>query len=341
MKEKIIDYIRLFRIQGIGLIAIIPVLGALSTGVKTELSTLFYLFIIGILQHIYLFVSNDVIDIEIDRQCPQLKIRPLAKGTISKKTGIIISIFCFITVYILTFIFFYRNQDAFYLGLICLTIAALLGTINNIYGKKFAYSAFLAGAAQALIIPYAAYMISNKIHLNNITIIISLLTFNQILFMTAISGGIKDADHDYKKNVKNYATKTGVYINTNQILHIPKKFIAFGMIIRLTSTILIFTPMLLFHNLHYQKWQILLITLFTVITLIYTIKMFKIKHFNREKIRKNIITQILFRSTITPMMLFPVIGTKNTLIFLLFAFTCYIIPIEIIKILKKTRQYYN
>jgi 4-hydroxybenzoate polyprenyltransferase len=340
MKEKIIDYIRLFRLQGIGLFAITPLLGALSTGIK-EITPLIFLFIIGTLQYIYLFVSNDVVDIDVDKQVEELRIRPLVKGTISKQTGIFISFFCFIMVYLLTFLFFFRNNSSFYLGLICLTLAATVGTINNIYGKKFAFSAFLAGGAQALIIPYAAYMVSDTIHLNEITITISLLFFTQTLFMTAISGGIKDADHDFKKNVKNYATKMGVTVNeSDKKLIIPKSFIAFGMGIRIFSAILISAP-IFFLKLNYSIWQIFLIFIFTLIVIISTIKMFRFRYYDREKLRKNIIVQIIFRSVVVPMLLFPIIGEIKTIIFVLFAFLCYIVCMELIKFLNKSREYYS
>ena len=340
MKEKIIDYIRLFRLQGLGLLAITPLLGALSNG-EEDLSILMVLFVIGIFQYIFLFVSNDVIDIELDRQSSELKIRPLVKGNISKKMGILISVLCFAMVYILTFLFFYRNNFSFYLGLLCLTLAALFGTINNLYGKKFASSAFFAGAAQALIIPYAAYMTSNIIYLNEITIIFSLLFFTQIFFMTAISGGIKDADHDFKKGVKNYASKMGVKVcEKDKTLFIPKSFIIFGLGIRIFSTILIFTP-IVFLNLNYKLWQIILISVFTLVFIISTIKMFKFRYYDREKLRKSIIIQIIFRSTVVPLLLFPIIGDINTVIFVIFAFLCYIYCIELVKLLNKSRKYYS
>ncbi|RLG27645.1 hypothetical protein DRN98_10635, partial [Methanosarcinales archaeon] len=271
MREKITEYLRLFRIQYIGILGTIPVIGALSTGIQ-DIESILCIFIIGFFQYTYLFVSNDVIDIKLDQQSQQVKIRPLAKGAISKKTGILISVLCVIIVYILSFLFFYKNHITFTYALICLTSACILGTINNVYGKKFASSAIIAGIAQGLIIPYAAFLVSNNIDLSYLTIVISLLVFNQILFTTGVSGPLKDSDHDYKQKVRNYATITGVRVDEkDNSLFIPNGFKILGMGIRFSSMLLVFLTIFYF-KFDYEFWQVFLILFFSMVVLLTTIK---------------------------------------------------------------------
>ena len=157
----------------------------------------------------------------------------------------------------------------------------------------------------------------------NITMIIFLLTFNNLLHMNAIEGGIKDSDHDYKKGVKNIAICSGVKVKGEQIF-IPSAFKAFGMTIRFSSAILLFIPFVLY-GYKYYSWQIgiLIIAIFGV--LYFSMKLLTIEKFNRNEIRKYIAIQSFLRYSLVPIMLISIIGVNISIILIIFPIAWYII----------------
>lgn len=331
------DFIRLIRIPSWGFFPLVPVIGALSAS-ETRVLPLLVLFIIGIFQNIFTYVSNDVIDAELDKmsKLPQvLHTRPIAKGTISKKIGILLSVISVISIYLLSYMFFYRASFVFYFGILILTIGIALCTIYNIWGKRFKTSSIYSSIAEALVVIYAAYMVSDSFELSILTMILFVLIFNQTLYMGIIIGGIKDAGHDWKKNCKTIALACGVKVNedTKQI-YVPLNFKLFGIIIRAVSLIILFIPAMLF-NVKYEYWQLGLLFITSVLIMYLSIKWVNIKYFDREKINKNIFSQISARFTANTMILFPLLDTSYIIIVILFPFVWFLIFFPIMIITKK------
>ena len=322
MKNIVADYFRLMRIPGIAAIALPPVFGAISVN-ELSFSVLIPLFIIGILSGIYGFVMNDYMDIEVDKLSKDLSIRSLVKGTISKKTAKIIIILCFLLAYIFIFIFFYRSHILFYVGLSCIIIADILGIIYNTYGKKIIGSDFLIALAESLYFLFGALIVLKSGTLSIITWVIFILTFNQTLFINAVIGGLKDADHDYLMNVKNIALRSGVKVKKDKTVFVPVVFKIFGMGIRVFSCFLIFVPFV-FYNINYEIWQISLIVFVSAILIIASWLMLNIKYFDRKRLRKTITLQLFARYSLVPLMLITFIGIWFSIFLIIFPFAWYI-----------------
>lgn len=158
MRSLIAEYLRLMRFPVAATTAIPLLFGALSVNVSS-LSILFPLFIIGVLSGIYGFVFNDYIDAELDALNPDLSKRGLVKGTISKNAAKSIIIGCFCAVYILVFVFFYRNHILFFSGLACLIGADVLGVIHNTFGKHLIGTDFLLALAHSLYLLFGALIV--------------------------------------------------------------------------------------------------------------------------------------------------------------------------------------
>jgi 4-hydroxybenzoate polyprenyltransferase len=105
VKERILEYFRLLRIQGGAMSASVLLIGALIMG-QRDLSLLFILFLIGIFCHVHGYVLNDYADIEVDRKSPELKKKPLVSGVIPKEHALIIVFLTGGCFYALTLIFF-------------------------------------------------------------------------------------------------------------------------------------------------------------------------------------------------------------------------------------------
>ena len=90
------------------------------------------------------------------------------------------------------------------------------------------------------------------------------------------------------------------------------------------SAFLIFIP-LVFYEVNYQLWQLLLLTLFVIGVLYLSVKLLNIKNFERKRIRKLISTQTFLRYSLVPIMLIPVIDLFYAFILIIFPFIWYIL----------------
>ena len=320
--KKIVAYARLLRIPGIGGLAIPPVIGAISVGVF-DFYSLTILFFIGALAALYGFILNDYADIKVDKLAKDLHGKPLVSGDISTKTALIICIFFILFSFLLVGILWY-GQIFDYLkfgALLSLFIAGMLGSTYDFYGKKIIGSDFLVAISVAFVFLFGALSFGQP---TNITWIIFILTFNQIMHMNAIEGGIKDADHDPKMGVKNIASYMGVKMRGVNIT-ISDSFKIFGIGIRLFSAVLLFLPFIIF-NYNYFVWQLIVLGLAIIGVLFFSIKLFSIKIFNRNKIRKYIAIQSFLRYSLVPIILISIVPSVfYSIILIIFPIAWYIV----------------
>lgn len=301
--KKIVAYAKLLRIPGVAALAIIPVFGALTVGI-TDLPNLLILSFIGACIGICGFLLNDYVDVDLDKLVKELHGKPLAGGHIDKIHGLSISIFCIIFCYFLISLLFNGKviDNYRFSALLCITIAAILGSFYNIYGKRFFGSDIILALGVALVFLFGALSFGQP---NLITWIVFVLIFNNILHMNAIEGGIKDADHDFMMDTKNFALQTGVKVIKDKLV-IPTHFKIFSMGIRFTSVILLFIPFIYFKYPFYNL-QIILLVFLTILMLFLSCKLITMKMFDRGKIRKSIGMQSFLRYSLVPIMLMSII----------------------------------
>ncbi len=302
--KKFHAYAKLLRLPGLGGLAIPPVFGAISVGIY-DFYNLAMLFAIGVFAIIFGFVLNDYADVELDSLIEELKGKPLVSGAVSRKSAVAIVILSVILSFLFVAILFKGKEidELRFAAIVTISIAGILGTIYNLYGKKIIGSDFMVAISMAFLFLFGALSFSKP---SLLTWIIFLLTFNQTLHMNAVEGGIKDADHDFIMGVKNIALASGVKVEKG-FIHIPWHFKAFGMSIRVFSAILVSIPFI--HGLRYEIWQlaILLILIFAVLYL--EIKLLSMKRFDRKEIRKNISLAAFMRYSIVPIMLVSMVGS--------------------------------
>jgi len=326
-------YVKFLRIPGLGGLAIPPVIGALTVNPNIDLFYLILLFLIGSLAAIYGFVLNDYVDIEVDKLSNELKGRPLVSGEISQKKAVGICIFCVFFAFLLIFILFYGKVIEGYIlvAVISISLALILGSIYDFHSKDFIGSDILVSISVSLVFLFGALSIGEP---TLFTWIIFILTFNNLLHMNAIEGGIKDAEHDKKYGVKNIALKSGVIVSNKNII-IPKKFKALSFGIRLFSSLLIFIPFL-FYGISFYPWQIIILFIAILIMLYLNLKLLTIKEFNRNIIKKYISSLSFVRYSLIPIMLISTIGIIYSTILIIIPIGWYIIfaPLSGEKLLK-------
>jgi 4-hydroxybenzoate polyprenyltransferase len=325
--NKITAYARLLRIPGLGALGIPPVIGALTVGMMDPYN-LIILFCIGAVSAMYGFILNDYADIELDKLIPELKGKPLVDGTIHPRTAVFICFFLVLFAFFFLFLLWHSQNfdNNKMLAITCIFLAGILGSIYDLYGKRFPGSDFFVAISMAFLFLLGALSFGTP---TIITWIIFILTFNQALHMNAVEGGIKDADHDFMMGVNNIALGSGVKVDGEK-LHIPNSFKAFGMGIRLFSAVLLFVPFVFFRDqlIYYKPWQSIImgiLALATFVVLFFSVKLLMLKRFDRNAIRKYIGIQSFLRYSLVPIMLIPVIGIIPSTILIFFPIIWYII----------------
>jgi 4-hydroxybenzoate polyprenyltransferase len=330
------EYIKLTRPFNLALTGIAPVLGALSMN-ENNLFSLFVLFIIGCLSHVYGFVLNDYIDVKIDKSSKDLDERPLVSGTIKRKNALFFAVGSMVLSWGLT-IYFFSSFHNFLILISILIFADILATIYNFISKKIPGMDFFVGGAVFFLIMFGASTVS--LNLTKFAIIVALIGFTQVLFMNMINGGLKDIDHDCVAGGKTVAVALGVKVgNASEFLTekpkafpkmlgkcqkhfpshaiansshfqqvgkhrmtIPNSFRAVAYSVAVVHLSLIFTPFI-FLGMIYSAWQIIILILLSIVTLYFVTKMLTMKKFVRKDMRKNIGLHVIFMYALAPVMM--------------------------------------
>jgi len=224
LMNNIIGYLQLIRLQTAGTTALTPVIGGLIMG-QNDIFLLFILFLIGFLYHVYGFVLNEYIDIDVDKKSADLKKKPLISGIIPKRNALFISVFsaifaCFIT------IFFFPTS----FPILFLIFALFLGGIYDNFGKKIPGLDFVLGLGFFFLCLMGSSTITYDF--TTLTYIVCFIYFIHIAFNNSVEGGLKDVDHDYLAGAKTLATIMSVSVK-NRNLKITKKFIVFSYFLKL------------------------------------------------------------------------------------------------------------
>jgi 4-hydroxybenzoate polyprenyltransferase len=209
--------------------------------------------------------------------------------------------------------FFIQQINTF----IVFTIAVILAAIYNIYGKKFPGADVFVAGATAVYCIFGALAVSETI--TSLTWVVTIVTFFQVMYLNAIIGGLKDADHDYKLGVKNIALTFGVKVKDTQ-LFIPLSFKLLAMIFRSGSLIVMYLPIFFIEGFEYQLWQPIIMGLMFIGVFVTTMKMLSLQQFIRDDIRKLISIQAFLRYAIVPVMLLMVTGYPIGLFLIFFPF---------------------
>lgn len=319
VKNRILEYLRLFRFQAGAVEATIILIGALVMG-QRDFSLLLIVFFIGIFGHICGYVLNDYADVKVDKKSYELKEKPLVSGVIPKRYALIISILAAFITYALTLIFFPYLRSIFLLSL-----ATILTIVYDFFGKKIPGSDFIVAGTIALFCLFGASTV--PLPFTNITYIVCLLFFFDIVFINVVEGGVKDVDHDYLAGGKTIATRIGVKVKEGRLM-IPRKFTAFAYTLKAIYFGLIlllgFQPEL---NIWYSNQYVIhiIVILLIIIIIITSYKFLHLSIFDRSKMKRLYSGINSASGALILIMLLPILGLEITLVLLLLPITWYIV----------------
>ncbi|MFP4609160.1 MAG: UbiA prenyltransferase family protein [Candidatus Aenigmatarchaeota archaeon] len=300
------EYLKLSRLFNMGLTGVAPMLGALAMWnvSQTSLLRVAILFIIGCLSHIYGFVLNDVIDIDVDRLSNELKARPLVRGTITRKEATYFAVSAMVLSWLLA-LFFYEDLSGFMIILSILVFADFLSTVYNFISKKYpGMDIFVASAVFFLIIFGGATVSTDKLFSTPLLWIVAFIGSIQVLFMNMINGAIKDIDHDAEGQARTLAIQLGAEVDEERLI-IPNAFKLVGYSIEGVRSALVFLPFLILSDqFPFLGWQIALLMILTFLTFYSIHKLFSQGRFVRDRVRKIIGIIVIFMYATTPVMMY-------------------------------------
>ena len=320
LMNNIIGYLQLIRLQTAATTALTPVIGGLIMG-QNDIFLLFILFLIGFLYHIYGFVLNEYIDIDVDKKSADLTKKPLISGAVPKKHALFIAVFSSIFACFLT-IFFFPSV----LPILFLVFALLLGGVYDIFGKIIPGLDFVLGLGFFFLCLMGSSTIIYDFTI--LTYIVCLIYFIHIAFNNSVEGGLKDVDHDYLAGAKTLATKMGVFVK-NEKLKITKKFVIFSFILKLIFICLIILLCIQSEiNLFvYEKntLYIILFIFFIIITLFTMYRFLFMTVFDRSKLKKLFSLHEMSSYFLLIISLSLLIELLPTLILIFFPFVWYLL----------------
>lgn len=317
--SRLAEYLKLARSFNLALTAVGPVLGALAMG-EQSLLRLAMLFIVGTGAHVYGFVLNDYIDMQIDGLSGELRQRPLVSGTITPRAALSFALSGLVVMLLLGYLSMSvsssLNTTA---GLLVvgrprvmavLVIAAILATIYNLVSKQLpGMDIFVAGAVFFLCVFGAASTAGDIDYVSRLGWIVCTLGGLQVVFMNIVAGGLKDIDHNSKGGGKTLAVALGCKVSGNEgRLTIPPPFRALAYVIQIIYLLVLFSPFVLGLLGQSPLEMLLLLAVLIAISaamLGTSYMLLNQTDFRRDRMRKFIGTHYILNYILVPIMLAP------------------------------------
>lgn len=217
--------------------------GALLADPLTSPSTLFKLAGIGLLAHVYGFVLNDIVDLDIDRKTPQRQHFPLVQERVSLHLALFVVV-AMIPLAHATLASFPNSSLADH---VLLGTSFCLVAVYDIFGKRFPLMPLIAelcfGVAIGLLALLGLHLATGCVQPSGV--LISIFYVLQLLLTNSVHGGVKDLDSDLQNNVVTTPIWWGVRINNAGLVHSPLTFKLWGMTLQALSSVLILVLVLL------------------------------------------------------------------------------------------------
>lgn len=309
------EYAKLFRLPSSLGISVIGVIGALSVkGINLEIFTLIILLLMGVICNIFGYVLNDYFDVKFDKNSKELIERPLVKGTISKRSALVVIIVSLIAIFTIPSVYF-RS-----ILLICiLMISVVLALFYDMFCKRVVCAEFFLAGAMATFCLFGAVAVSGDIQsffeLSSLTWIVVIVMFLYVFIMDSFEGDLKDVENDRKSGAKTLPVYLGVTAANK--LKIPLCYKILLAFFKFLIIIFIFIP---FFVLEYEfwNWQILILIMVAFGMIWSMIKIFNERKFNKQRLaryarRHGVISYFVF-----PFLLVRFIGIEWAIFLLIY-----------------------
>jgi 4-hydroxybenzoate polyprenyltransferase len=306
----ILEYIKLARLHSSVLSGLTPVLGAISVGIL-DILPLIILFLIGVCTHIFGFVFNEYMDIEIDKTAAHLSSKPLISGTIPKDAALGFAFSSIIIGYILLgyLILLYQSNAIF--AVLLYTISWLSIGVYDLFSKSVRGSDLALASWTGGLCLMGGFAV-----VHTPTLLLFLIAWLAFLLIQNILAGLKDISHDRYGSGTTTPIRMGVRLIGSR-LKIPARFQSIIYLFKFSHFISVFIPFF-FGWLILGFGQLFFILLFLILILYLVFSIFNDFRFKRDIILRRIGLHEILSYSIVPVMLFGIIGLAEIIFLIIF-----------------------
>lgn len=221
MDGRLCQYLRLIRPYGMLFLGFAPVFGAIAAGQINGL-VLWVLLAVGLLYHVFTFVLNDVVDVEVDAKSRYVAARPLIEGGISHRQALVLVVVSLVTCLVLA------GLTGSLFTVVFLFVAFVCALVYNVWSKRVAFLEFVLGFGVFSLVLAGSF--TGPVSLSNITLDVGLAFFVQWVFSVGVAANLKDIEEDTKQGVFTSPTVLGVKFSNGRV-EIPLDFILYALFV--------------------------------------------------------------------------------------------------------------
>ena len=219
------DICRFGRFSVLGFSVMLPLIGAAATSRALSGWQLAALAAAGFAFHIFAYVSNDVIDLPIDRTQPLRADSPLVRGLVSPRAALAIAL---IPVPVVCVIQLLSGSPPAASGLLIIAMGLML--IYNLYGKRFQLPP-LSDAVQAL--GWVALALYGTLAVGSSFVPavgwLAAIIFVYVLMINGLHGGLRDLANDAHHGARTTALYLGARATTDGRVIAPAALVFYGL----------------------------------------------------------------------------------------------------------------
>ncbi len=306
------EYCKLARIHSAVLSGLVPILGALSVGML-DIKILFILFLIGVSTHIFGFVFNEYMDIDIDRKAQHLRNKPLVKGTISKTAALGFAFTGVIGGYLLTFYLVFLLETLPLFVIIFYTLSWVSIGIYDLTSKHVHGSDLALALWTGSLCLFGGFAVSDTP--NFLLFAIAGLAFFQLLIQNILAG-LKDLYQDKLGDANTTPLRMGAKLKRSK-LYVPVKFKLYIYCLKIVHLLIVFIP-IIFLWLSINLIQFLSILILLTINFILVFKIFNSDRYDRDDLLRAIGLHEIFSYSIVPIMFIGIIDLQFAVFLIIF-----------------------
>jgi 4-hydroxybenzoate polyprenyltransferase len=212
------------RVSVLGFTAMLPLAGAFAVEPRIGAATVVGLLAIAAAFHLFAYVLNDVVDLELDRREPQRSRDPLVRGKVGPRAALL---FAIVQLPAALLVAVSLDADIADLLALCAAFAALAA--YNVWGKRCAvppvidlvqalgwacltlFGALSAGLPNARVVWLCGGVVA------------------YVMLVNAVHGGVRDLANDMKCGARTTAIHFGARVTREGVVVVPVRFVAYAL----------------------------------------------------------------------------------------------------------------
>jgi 4-hydroxybenzoate polyprenyltransferase len=235
MVGRLLQYLRLMRPYGMLFLGLAPVFGAVANQVANGL-VLWELLLFGLLYHVFTFVHNDIVDMEVDARSRYVAARPLLAGAVPRGHAVVLVLGALIGVLVLAVL------SASVLTAVLALAALGCAAAYNLWSKRSAFLEYLLGLGVFFLVLAGAVVVTPQVSV--LAWVVAGAFFSQWVFSVGVAANLKDIEEDTKNGVFTSPTVFGVRFTSGRIV-IPRGFQAYAGLVSLAYIMVLGLPLAL------------------------------------------------------------------------------------------------